>query len=94
MTSVFLTRLWPDAVLSRLATAYTIVVNENALPLTALDFSAAAQKFEIICPTVADRIEDSMFKVPLLKTKLLANYGVGFDHIDVCGFLDDRALYS
>lgn len=81
--SVLLTRRWPNVVEQKLSEDYDVVLNRNDQPLSATDFREAIAKYDAVLPTVTDKISAEALDVPKVKTKILANYGVGFSHIDV-----------
>lgn len=81
--SVLLTRRWPGVVEQKLAETYDVVLNQSDRPLTATDFREAIAKYDAVLPTVTDRISAEVLDVPKARTKILANYGVGYSHIDV-----------
>lgn len=81
--SVLLTRRWPNVVEQKLAEDYNVVLNRNDRPLSEADFRDAIANFDAVLPTVTDKISAKALDVPKAKTKILANYGVGFSHIDV-----------
>jgi len=81
--SVLLTRRWPNVVEQKLAEDYDVVLSRSDQPLSASDFREAIVKYDAVLPTVTDKISAEALDVPRAKTKILANYGVGFSHIDV-----------
>ncbi len=80
---VLVTRKWPDAVERRLASAYDLTLNPADRPLTPQALAAAMGAFDAICPTVVDSITADLVARDGLRVKILANYGVGVNHIDV-----------
>ncbi len=81
--SVLLTRRWPKVVEQKLAEDYDVVLNRTDRPLSEADFREAITKYDAVLPTVTDKISAEAMDVPKAQTKILANYGVGFSHIDV-----------
>ncbi|MGC1301401.1 MAG: D-glycerate dehydrogenase [Caulobacteraceae bacterium] len=80
---VLLTCRWPDAVERRLAVAYDLTTNDRDQPLSAAELSTAMRTFDAICPTVTDDVAADLMAADGLRVKILANYGVGVNHIDV-----------
>ena len=78
---VLITRRWPDAVEQQIAARFDVEFNENDRPLDQADLAAAMSEFDVLCPTVCDRIDAEVIGSGD-RVKLIANYGVGFDHID------------
>lgn len=81
--SVLVTRRWPSVVEQKLAERYEVALNHGDQPLTETDFREAIGKYDAVLPTVTDKIGAEALDVPKARTKILANYGVGFTHIDV-----------
>jgi glyoxylate reductase len=61
---------------------YDAVLNKGDRPLSAPEFREALQKFDAVLPTVTDKLCVDALDVPKPRTKILANYGVGYSHID------------
>jgi glyoxylate reductase len=51
--------------------------------MTADEFMAAATTYDAILPTVSDTIPAAFYPAAAGRVKLLANYGVGYNHIDI-----------
>lgn len=81
--SVLVTRRWPAAVEQKLAANYEVQFNRSDRPLTAVEFREAIQRFDAVLPTVTDKIGPEVLDVAKPQTKIFANYGVGYTHIDV-----------
>lgn len=81
--SVLVTRRLPATVEQRLSERYNVELNQSDRPLSAMDFREAIAKYDAVLPTVTDKICARALDVPRAQTKILANYGVGFTHIDV-----------
>lgn len=83
MYDVLLTAHWPEQVVNRLTARYRVEVWQGTQRMSTNALVEASRRFDVICPTVTDRIEPAVFDVPDLRVRLLANYGVGFEHIDL-----------
>ncbi|WP_299964088.1 D-glycerate dehydrogenase [uncultured Roseobacter sp.] len=81
--SVLVTRRWPAAVEQQLASDYEVVLNRSDKPLSPRELREAFAKYDAVLPTVTDRIGAEALDVPQAQTRILANYGVGYSHIDV-----------
>lgn len=81
--SVLITRRWPQAVEHRLAQNYDVELNRSDRPLTPAEFRDAIKRYDAVLPTVTDKICAEALDVSKPQTKILANYGVGYTHIDV-----------
>ena len=81
-SKVLVTRRWPEQVEARLAERFDVEFNTADIPMTGAEFRGALSRFDAILPTVTDRLDADALDVSNPKTRLLANYGVGFSHID------------
>ena len=81
--SVFVVRRLPRAIETKLRERYDVALNatDETYPLARL--VEAAQRFDAIVPTVVDDVPVAVFAAQPLRTRLVANYGVGFDRIDL-----------
>ncbi len=79
---VLATRRWPAAVEARLADLFDLTLNTGDKPLILDDFRTAFRDYDAVLPTVTDKLPSGAFDAPTSRTKILANYGVGFSHID------------
>ncbi|MBE1205354.1 2-hydroxyacid dehydrogenase [Aminobacter carboxidus] len=79
---VIVTRRWPAAVEQILAERFDTTFNQGDAPLGPTELKAAFLNFDAILPTVSDKLPASIFPDADIRTKLLANFGVGFSHID------------
>lgn len=78
-----LTQRWPRTVEERLAAFGEVIINEDDQPLSQAELIEALNTCEIVCPTVTDGLQSEVWRVAQPKTQLLANFGVGYNHIDV-----------
>lgn len=76
-------RRLPEPVEATLRERYDAHLNatDETYPLEVL--VAAAQQYDAIVPTVVDNVPHSVFGVERRRTRIVANYGVGFDRIDL-----------
>jgi lactate dehydrogenase-like 2-hydroxyacid dehydrogenase len=80
---VLITRRWPEAVEARLSEIFDVQLNLGDKPLTPTDFRSAMRTYDAILPTVTDRIGAAALECDKPQTRILANYGVGYSHIDL-----------
>lgn len=52
-------------------------------PLTEAGAAAALRAYDAVLPTLGDRFSAAAFAGPGLRTRIVANFGAGYDHIDV-----------
>ncbi|WP_378942474.1 2-hydroxyacid dehydrogenase [Mesorhizobium sp. ANAO-SY3R2] len=79
---LIVTRRLPAAVERTLAERFEATFNETDTPLTPAKLSTAFREYDAILPTVSDRLSASVFPDAGIRVKVIANYGVGFSHID------------
>jgi lactate dehydrogenase-like 2-hydroxyacid dehydrogenase len=79
---VLVTRRWPEEVERQLAERFDVVFNDGDTPLGAVELAAAMADYDVLCPTVSDKIDAAVIAGGE-RVRLIANYGVGFEHIDV-----------
>ena len=80
---VVLTRRWPAAVEAALSARFDAVFNASDRALDADALRAALRSADALCPTVSDRLDESVLGLGDCRAKLIANYGVGFNHLDL-----------
>jgi lactate dehydrogenase-like 2-hydroxyacid dehydrogenase len=80
---VVVTRRWPKAVEDMLAERYNAIFNMCDTPMSAAELRAAISGADAVLPTVTDKISADVFESEKPQARILANFGVGFSHIDV-----------
>lgn len=81
---LWLTRPLPKAVEARAQTAFDVDIRASNDPLSAEELRHALQTYDVVMPTLGDRFQADVFSdVTDARCKLLANFGVGYNHIDV-----------
>ncbi|UIJ44325.1 D-glycerate dehydrogenase [Sphingomonas cannabina] len=80
---ILLTRRWPEAAEARLAERYDLTVSPDNKPLGADALAAAMRDYDALCPSASDRLPRAVIETPGRRVRIIANYGVGYDHIDI-----------
>lgn len=82
---LLVTRRMPEIVLAAAQARFDVVSrDEESLVLSPDELRAALRDFDVVLPTLGDRFSADVFAdVPQPRCKLLANFGVGYNHIDV-----------
>jgi lactate dehydrogenase-like 2-hydroxyacid dehydrogenase len=81
---VLITRVLPEHVLEAARAKFEVTVRESTAPMGEDECVAALQGYDAVLPTLGDAFRAPAFKrVPEPRVKLLANFGVGYNHIDV-----------
>lgn len=83
MLKVALTRRWPEEVEARLAEEFSLQCNEIDEPLTPAQLQQLMTEVDVLGVTVTDRLDAQVLNVSGRRVGLLANFGVGFNHIDL-----------
>lgn len=84
MTKVFMSRPLPARVQDAARRRYDLTVRETTTPLSAEEMHAALRDYDGVVPTLGDMFSAQIFAdVPEPRCKVLANFGVGYNHIDV-----------
>ncbi|MEX0367609.1 MAG: 2-hydroxyacid dehydrogenase [Ruegeria sp.] len=81
---LWITRPLPDAVVDAARRLCPVEVRTDTLPLTDDELRRALVDYDVVLPTLGDAFSAEVFAdVPDPRCKLLANFGVGYNHIDV-----------
>lgn len=80
---LLITRRLPEAVLTSARTHFDVTLRDATTPMPQADLSAALADFDAIVPTLGDAFTAQVFaQCQSPRCKILANFGVGFNHID------------
>lgn len=77
---ILVTRRWPAGVEQALSAKFDVTFNTDDQPMSQAALAQAMQDYDVLCPTVSDKIDAAVINGGD-RVKLIANYGVGFDHI-------------
>ncbi|CAN5811750.1 D-glycerate dehydrogenase [soil metagenome] len=91
---VVVTRRLPEPVEARMRELFDVELNEGDRAMSAEDLVAAARRADVLVPTITDRIDARLLAQAGPGLKLIANYGAGFDHIDVATAIQRGILVS
>ena len=81
---LLITRPLPDTVMQAARARFEVTARHSTLPLSPAELRASLRDFDLVLPTLGDLYSAAVFaEVPKPRAKLLANFGVGFNHIDV-----------
>ncbi|BBU59063.1 D-glycerate dehydrogenase [Mameliella alba] len=81
--SVVVTRRLPEVVETRLTELFNAKLRADDTPMTRGELIDAVQEADVLVPTLTDRIDAGLIGQAGERLKLIANFGAGFDHIDV-----------
>ncbi|WP_170325916.1 2-hydroxyacid dehydrogenase [Ruegeria arenilitoris] len=81
---LFIARPMTAAVEARARAEFDVEIRSETLPLTRDEMLRALTDFDVVVPTLGDLFSAQVFaEAPNPRCKLLANFGVGYNHIDV-----------
>ncbi len=80
---VLITRKWPQSVEKKLQSLFDVTLNIDDKPLTQQALRNALENYDAVCPAVCDSLPASVFPDSNQRCKIIANFGVGFNHINL-----------
>lgn len=81
---LLVTRVMPDEVARRAAEGFDVTLRAQNTPLSPEELRAALRDYDCVMPTLRDAFSAEVFAdVPQPRARMLANFGVGYNHIDV-----------
>ncbi len=80
---VIVTRKLPDPIEARMRELFDVRLREDDTPMTQEELVDAVQAADVLVPTLGDRIDSRLLSRSGENLRLVANFGNGFDHIDV-----------
>ncbi len=80
---VIVTRKLPEPVETRLRELFEVELNLDDKPMSEAELADAIGRADVLVPTLNDEIDQRMLAKAGPDLKLIANYGAGFDHIDI-----------
>ena len=84
MNKILITRPLPVSVMQKAETLGDVSARARTTPLSEDEMLSALRDYDIVLLTLGDLFSQEIFKkIETPKCKLLANFGVGYNHIDV-----------
>jgi lactate dehydrogenase-like 2-hydroxyacid dehydrogenase len=83
LTRLLITRRLPDRTLADARARFDVTLHGDAAPLTPNEARAALADYDAILPTLGDGFTADAFAGLLPRCRIIANFGVGYNHIDV-----------
>lgn len=80
---VIVTRRLPEPVETRMRELFDVELNESDEKMDAQTLADAVARADVLVPTLGDVIDQKLLAHAGEGLRLIANYGAGFDHIDV-----------
>ncbi|MEY3985964.1 MAG: hypothetical protein RLZ59_1409 [Pseudomonadota bacterium] len=91
---VIVTRELTDGVMARMEELFETRLNREDRALTRAELEAAMANADVLVPTITDRIDADLIAKAGPRLKLIANFGVGVDHIDLHAARERRILVT
>ena len=80
---VIITRRLQDRVEKRMREIFNVDLSDAEYPISRQELLSAVKEADILVPTIGDKIDASILSAASSNLKLIANYGAGYDHIDI-----------
>ena len=81
--TIVVTRRLPDAIETRMMELFDARLNLDDVPMGRAELKAAFAEAHAVVPTVTDTIDADIIAAAGPKLKIIANFGVGVNHIDL-----------
>ncbi len=94
MKKLLITREMPPNVLAAAAARLDVTVFPGDRALTPAEAADALARFDIVLPTLGDAFTGAAFENCDARCRLLANFGVGYNHIDVAAAREAGVMVS
>ena len=92
---VFITRRWPIEVEERLKKIFDVTLNQDDKILSNNQIAKGFYNHDALACTVSDTIDENIIKSGKAgKGKIIANFGVGFNHIDLKACKEHKILVT
>jgi lactate dehydrogenase-like 2-hydroxyacid dehydrogenase len=91
---VIITRRIPAAAEERARSLFDVELNTNDTPLGDAGLARTMCEADGILPCVADRITADLLALPKRRVKIVANYGVGYNNIDVAAAKENGVVVT
>ena len=91
---VIVTRKLPASVELRMNELFNVRLNGDDKVFTKEDLIAAVKEAHVLVTTVTDEISGGVLSKAAPDLKMIANYGVGVDHIDLMSARDKRIIIT
>src|SRR6056297_205082 len=84
MKTLFISRKLPEKVLEAARARFDVTVRDDTAPMTEDEVAGVVAGFDAVLPTLGDKCTAAAIaKAGTVRAGILANFGVGYNHIDV-----------
>ena len=91
---VLVTRKWPKNVEEKLLSTFDATLNVADQPLSEQELIEGMKTYDALLPTVTDPITSKIISTPDKKVKIIGNFGVGFNNIDIDSARDNNIVVT
>ena len=91
---VLVTRKWPKKVEEKLLSTFDATLNVADQPLSEQELIEGMKTYDALLPTVTDPITSRIISTPDKKVKIIGNFGVGFNNIDIDSARDNNIVVT
>ena len=91
---VLVTRKWPKRVEEKLLSTFDATLNVADQPLSEQELIEGMKTYDALLPTVTDPITSKIISTPDKKVKIIGNFGVGFNNIDIDSAKDNNIVVT
>ena len=91
---VLVTRKWPKKVEEKLLSTFDATLNVADKPLSEQELIEGMKTYDALLPTVTDPITSKIISTPDKKVKIIGNFGVGFNNIDIDSARDNNIVVT
>ncbi len=81
--SMLITRRWPPAAEAAAREHFDVTLSAEDAPLSRAELAQALTQYDIVCPTITDRIDAALLGSIQPRVRALCNFGAGVNHIDL-----------
>ena len=90
---VVVTRKLPMLVEKRMSELFDVDLRENVHPMSYENLTSAVTRADVLVPSLGDKLNEHVLFQANSRLKLIANYGAGFDHIDIKAAINERKTF-
>lgn len=83
MAKILISRALPDSVLEAAHARYDVTLRDTVDVMSEAEVTAALQDYDAVLPTLGDKFTANAIATATPRARLIANFGVGYNHIDV-----------
>ena len=91
---ILVTRKWPKKVEEKLLSTFDTTLNVEDKPLSEAELIEGMRSYDALLPTVTDPITDKIISTQDRKVRIIGNFGVGFNNIDIDSAKNNKVVVT